>query len=797
MRDMTRRTSTLVAYFVFGAYAVIAQATLLREAQVLLFGSELSWGLVLAFWLAGVGIGAAAAGRLADRSARPWRIFLAAGLGMPCALVLIINFLRVARLLAGVGPGEYVGPGAMIWITFLATVPVSVWVGVTFPAASAMLARPEDPTDSKARAVGWAYLVEAAGSLLGGVIFSFFLVDRVGATTLAVLAGGLLLLTVIMVGPEAPRPQSGLTSRPIAVLLVFALVGGTGVALDSVTLHQRWQTFAPHLELAASRDTRYQNVTIGRLNDQYSLYLNGIVSATWPNQADAAVAAHLAACETLSPTRILVLGGGEDGILAELLRYKPDRLDFVTLDEKMLALVRPHLDESDAQALHSLGGAVHFADARRFVKQAAARGDRYDLIYLAAPEPASTLEARLYTEEFFAELANVLSDQGVVTFALSGSVGYWSPEAAAYVGSVVFALERVFPEVLLTFGYPTRCFAAKRRGVLADTGAVLAERFRSGGISSPHFDPLWFAGASDLLDAEKRASVKRSLAAHPAAFLNTDDRPAAALYHMWFWLQTSESSHATPSAPATQRFDLLGLLMKLRMEHVMLVAVVATALAALAGLARGRGGLGRAALLWSVGTTGFASMALEIVLLYTFQTLYGYVYSMVGLVVGVFMFGLVLGSLAMNWRIARPRVHHTGRPGLRTAVALDLAITVFAAGLVVVLALLRASAAEWPVEVVTFALVAISGILGGLIFPLAAAIRLEEHGSTGRVAGAVAAADYIGACLGALATGMLLVPILGVSGACLAVATIKVLSGLLVGVATTGARASHPSAASA
>jgi spermidine synthase len=190
-------------------------------------------------------------------------------------------------------------------------------------------------------------------------------------------------------------------------------------------------------------------------------------------------------------------------------------------------------------------------------------------------------------------------------------------------------------------------------------------------------------------------------------------------------------------------------------------------------------------------------MALEIVLLYTFQTLYGYVYSMVGLVVGVFMFGLVLGSLAMTWQIGQAAKDPRRRPGLRTVVALDLALTVFAAGMVLVLALLRNATADWPVEIVTFALVAVSGVLGGLIFPLAAAVRLEEEPSAGRVAGSVGAADYAGACLGALATGTLLVPILGTSGACLAVATLKALSGLVVGVASISRRPSLPSAASA
>jgi spermidine synthase len=792
---MPRRASILVAYFIFGAYAVCAQATLLREAQVLLFGSELSWGLVLAFWLAGVGLGAAVAGRLTERTSRPWRMFVAAGLAMPVVLALEIAFLRVARSLAGVGPGEYVGPGAMIGITALATVPVSVWVGVTFPAASAVIAGAADQAAGKARAVGWAYLVEAAGSLFGGVVFSFYLVEHVGAISLALFGGAALAIAVLFVGGDGPR-QRWIMGGAFAIAL-FILLGLLGVSPDANTESSRWVTFAPRFELVESKDTRYQNVALGKLGDQYSLYANGLVAATWPNHAELAIQAHLAACQTPALRRILVLGGGEEGTLKELLRYKPERLDFVTLDEKMLSIVRRHLDPPDAQALADLGAHVHFADARRFVKQATARGDRYDLIYLAAPEPASALEARLYTEDFFAELAGAMSDEGVLTFALSGSVGYWSAESAAYVGSIISALERVFPDVLLTFGYPTHCFAARRSGVLVDTGAALAERYRSRGIRSPHFDPLWFAGASDLLDAAKRAAVKRALAAHPPAFLNTDERPAAALYHMWFWLQTSEASHATPSAPAEQRFDLLGLLMRLRMEHVTAALLIATVLAALAGLVRGRGGLSRAALLWSVGTTGFASMALEIVLLYTFQTLYGYVYSMVGLVVGVFMFGLVLGSLAMNWRIGRAARDPRRRPGLRTVVALDLALTVFAAGMVIVLALLRNATADWPVEIVTFALVAVSGILGGLIFPLAAAVRLEEQPSAGRVAGSVGATDYAGACLGALATGTLLVPILGVSGACLAVATLKALSGLVVGVASISRRPSLPSAASA
>jgi len=783
---MARRPVILATYLVFGAYAVCAQAMLLREVHVLVFGSELSWGLVLAFWLAGVAAGAGAAGRLIPRARRPWITMAAAALTMPAVLAAEVVLLRLVRPLLGAGPGEYVGPGAMVLVTLVATLPVSIWVGAAFPAASALVARWQDGSAEKARRIGWVYLVEAAGSLIGGALFSFVLVGRAGAMAIA-LGGGILLaaMAVFLVRAYAERRWAIAIPLLYAVTLFALIATGAARQLEDFSVRRRWESFATGLELVRSEDTRYQNVALGRLGEQFSLYTNGMVSATWPNRADLAIEAHLTACEAPSLRRILVLGGGEEGLLEELLRYKPERLDFVLLDRQLLSLVRPYLEPPDRRAMEALANSTHFTDTRRFVRRAAAEGAApYDLILLAGPEPMSALEARLYTREFFEQLAAVLADDGVLALTLSAPLGYWSPEPAYYVGSIVRPLEQVFPEVLLTFSSPMRCFAAKRRGVLVESGDALAARYRSRGMESPAFDPLWFEGASDLLDAEKRAGTARALAAHPPPFPNTDDRPAAALYRMRYWLQTSEAAHPEANRPAERRLDLFSALLGLRFEWVVWSVLILTVLWAAAGLARGRDAFGRAALLWSVGTTGFAAMALEMILLYTFQVLYGYVYSMIGAVVGLFMFGLVLGSAAMNRRLRRTSEEANERPGLRTLAALDLALTVFAAGLVLGLGALRGSAAEWPIQAATFALVAVTGILTGLVFPLAASVALENRPSAGRAAGAVDAADHVGACLGALGTGVLLVPILGVTGACLIVAATKAFSAIVVGAAS-------------
>ena len=798
---MRQHRSVLFLYFLLGAYAVCAQATLLRETQVVLFGSEFSWGLVLACWLAGVAVGAQASGRLLTSTRRSWQAIAASSLAMPLLLAGAIVFLRGARLLLGTGPGEYIGPWGMLLVAAAATAPVSVWVGLAFPAASALLAGRYENTVERARSVGWVYLTEAAGSLVGGALFSLVFVTQLNPVSLVFCGGAVLAAATSYLIRE--RAWSG-TAAGAALLWAAAaatvVLSGAASRLDEASVRLRWRSFAPGLELVDSKDSKYQNIAVGKVRDQFSLYTNGTVVSTWPDHSTLAIEAHLAACQHPAPRRMLVLGGGAEGILKELQLHRPERLDYVTLDRKVLELLLPRLAPADAAAVQGGQTHVHHTDARRFVKRAARAGaPGYDLVLLAGPEPGSALEARLYTAEFFAELSRAMSADGVVALSLTGSVGAWGPETAGYVGTVMTPLEHVFPEVLLTFGDPVWIFAAKQAGVVTGSGDVLAERYRARSISSPYFDPLWFEGASDLLDPEKRALARRALETQPPRHYNSDEKPVAPVYRLRLWLATIGAAHRGDLAPGVRRASVLSPLLRLEVGWVIAALVVCTALGAAVGLARGKGGLQRTALLWSVGTTGCAVMAVEIVLLYTFQVLYGYVYGMVGLVIGIFMFGLVLGSALMNRflgtrtadRLRHPDSDaHSPRSGLRAMLVLDTSVTAFAIALLGALAFLRASSADLPVQITTFCLVAVVGVLGGLVFPLAASVRLGEGTSTARAAAAVDAADHVGGSLGALATGVALVPILGITGTCLAVAAMKALSALFV----TGGIAAGPTA---
>ena len=164
-----------------------------------------------------------------------------------------------------------------------------------------------------------------------------------------------------------------------------------------------------------------------------------------------------------------------------------------------------------------------------------------------------------------------------------------------------------------------------------------------------------------------------------------------------------------------------------------------------------RAGTGAAAygVLATAFATGLFGMAAEMILLYAFQAVHGYAYAQVGAIVASFMAGLALG--------ARVGTRWERRAGFLACVVAVMML--YCVGLPLALRGLAAIGATGLVSLSFFVLVFVAGFLDGATFPaLVGAMRglgLVRPGAW------VYAADLAGAGLGALATGALLVPLLG------------------------------------
>jgi spermidine synthase len=171
--------------------------------------------------------------------------------------------------------------------------------------------------------------------------------------------------------------------------------------------------------------------------------------------------------------------------------------------------------------------------------------------------------------------------------------------------------------------------------------------------------------------------------------------------------------------------------------------------------------------------TGFAGMAVGIVLVLAFQSFYGYLYHWIGLLIAAFMVGLTSGGMWMTHRL-KGKLKSEGTnavDGRATFLKLELFIVLYTGLLIGVLALLNRfqeyafifAAAQYILLVLN----ALCGFLVGAEFPLANKIFLKNTIQYTQTAGILYAADLIGSWLGALFVTIAFIPLLGILPTCL------------------------------
>jgi spermidine synthase len=166
------------------------------------------------------------------------------------------------------------------------------------------------------------------------------------------------------------------------------------------------------------------------------------------------------------------------------------------------------------------------------------------------------------------------------------------------------------------------------------------------------------------------------------------------------------------------------------------------------------------AVLFAVFTTGLSTMALQIALLFSFQSIYGFVYEMVGMIVAIFMGGLALGTLITHRYVA-------DKANLRTLAGVQLLIVLVASLIAVVLPGVAAVPSPAFVFLLFSVLTFVAGLINGVDFPLAAACCLTLNRRAETSASTVYGIELFGACAGAVFASAVVAPILGIVACCL------------------------------
>lgn len=619
-------------------------------------------------------------------------------------------------------------------------------------------------------------------------------------------AGGAVLLSVAMctaalaglVALQSHRGESAALRSWAAISLGFGFLVclaflSYGDELRRVALRQRWSTFT-RFNLVASRETPYQHIAIGNRQGLWIVVQNGLHSERFPDDVSSARAAALLLTQHPSPRSVLVVGGGLGGLCQHMLKAPLERLDYVEMDPGLVRFVYAHLPERLAEPLAQDRFAAYICDGRRFIRNvlrkpappadtawapnARSPGLRhrpaapYDIVAINVGDPTSASASRFYTEQFFREVRQALHEGGIVAiFGITGSENYLEGSVLQYAACLYKTLKRVFPHVVIRPGDELCFFAASSGGVATAHPPTLRTRFDRLGLKPSRMRYMF---AMDQFPDEKVAyTLGRLESAAGAAPLNTDEHPSA--FPLFLSVQehyARQRREAAGTAPVPAGKGFFGSVLGVRPAWV-IVPFLAVMLF-LGGLraCRGRAVAAPWASGFAVLTTGVFGLSVEMLIMYLYQTQFGYIYRDISVLIGLFMLGLAFGA----WLTGRGSLGAAGK----VLVAVESLQVVLVLGLPAAVGILSLS------PYLFLLLSAVAGFLTGAEFPVACRIGLSSGSEEGTVAGLFDACDHAGALVGAALTGLVLMPVFGLVQSALLLSCIKSTSLLGIFVSTAG-----------
>ncbi len=702
-----------LAIATLGLTSVIAQIVLLREFLSVLSGNELVIGILLGTWMLLTGLGAFAGRYLPEKSEGGAAIIALTCLiaQLPWLTVLLLRILRNAIFPVG----GMIGIVSILLYSFVLLFPYCVAAGCLFVAFAREVA--DEPGPSRVAAV---YGLEAIGSVIGGFLLSMIIVVS--------LPTFLILLFLQLVGCTAMVLLARRFGRPAMQLLAVILAAASVAAFLALTPDRLTkQHLFPGQEILSFASTPYGELTVTRQGDQRNFFENGLLLRSTGDVTRDEEAVHYALIQCPHPRRALVISGGIAGIAPELMKYGLRSIDYVEINPRLVDEVRRY-DPWPANApVHPI-----VEDARLYVKSTS---ERYDVVLLQTPEPATAQLNRLYTLEFFDELRRILNPGAVVSMLGPPAAEYYSADSRLILSILCNTLRARFANVLIIPGLSNY--------VLASDSALypdIARRIEERGVPTQYVNRYYI---DDTLLGRRSSAMMAQL--DRAAGINRDFFPTAYYRQLRYWMDYFSVDEAS-------------------------VAIILTIVLAIAVLRSDAVGLG-------LMTGGFAASSLQVLLLISFQIINGYVYQQMGLLITFFMGGLAVGSL--RW----PR-----GSGMRSFIFLQLGIAAYSLILPLEFILLqRIGSQSFLIQIFFYILSAAIGMLTGMEFAAASRIR---SGSPAGVASGLYSSDLLGSAVGAILVAAYLIPGVGLMKASWVTGTICLLS---AGVAF---RARHRYAAS-
>ncbi|TEU01310.1 MAG: hypothetical protein E3J23_00640 [Candidatus Stahlbacteria bacterium] len=610
--------------------------------------------------------------------------FLTLSILLPVSVFLI----RLLPAIIGYGPGEITGPIPLLLEAFILLLPVYINFGLIF---SIGLKKFSHIIGGGVRGITRPYILEAIGDLMGGIFFSYLFVTFISPIRNLFLISALALLPVVIL--------KGKRFIPLMLIFIVLFLSPISDKLMKFGYNNLYSGF----ELVRLKETKYGRYIEIKREDENSLLFNGALSVTYPTYALSEIV-HIPLL--LSPGKednILYLGFPDPGEIKELLRY--NSLTIVALDPFAMKFLKENLDEESLERVHL----VH-SDPRMFVINTK---NKYDAVFLEIGDPLSLSTNRFYSLEFASELKKVLVDSGILTFSISSGEDYLSKTVLDYNSLVFWTFREEFKHYFLIPGYNLH-LVFSQSPLQFDIGSIIDE------INTMNFEYLDSYTIQSYLREDRIERLREQLETNFIGF-NRDSWPRAFILSLILWIE----KHG--NLPRIFK-NILNLPSYILLFFLLIPLVF-----------RKTG--------FRVGLIGAMAMGCGYLCIITLQIIYGNVYHLVGLITGLFMFGVGLGTYISE----------------KISFNKDIKLGFLIFGLIyfIILLITIIKTPILPVLILIPMLNCIAGIVVGWVYPIATIILGGERKAE-IAAPAIYAYDMVGGGVSALFLSFIFFPIFGI-----------------------------------
>lgn len=207
----------------------------------------------------------------------------------------------------------------------------------------------------------------------------------------------------------------------------------------------------PYQELAV-----VETVEFGR-----ALVLDGIVQTTERDEfIYHEMMSHVPLFSHPGAEEVLIIGGGDGGVLREVLKHPVQKVDLVEIDRRVVEVCRRYLPEL-ACSFDDPRARVFYEDGVEYVKKTK---NKYDVVIVDGSDPVGPAVV-LYESSFYADIEKILKEDGLVV-AQAESPIFFAASFCRVVANIkkVFPVSRVYLACVPTYVSGFWAFAAGSKG---------------------------------------------------------------------------------------------------------------------------------------------------------------------------------------------------------------------------------------------------------------------------------------------------------------------------------------------